>query len=117
MGRRGAVQKRVANRDMACSCPPKNANMSGDFKHDLARTLRPIAPGSPWWQVLILGSILTGSAGATAPTAPRPPPDFRQLAPLPAVQEAARAAGLTLAGLAPLEEREKMRPGDASPCW
>ncbi len=93
---------------MACSCGLKNANMPGDFKHDL-----PAGAGAPGhrpgcvrraWLALFLTAAVTGFAAE--------PPAYRHVAPLPAIRQAAAAAGLACEGLPPPAAREKMAPGD-----
>lgn len=112
--RREAVQKRVANRDMACSCPLKNANMPGDFKHVLAPVPSGWSRRPSRWRIGVVGLILVSLArAATEEQPPRPPPEFRRLAPLPAIREAAAVAGLAWSGLAAPQARTGMQPGDS----
>jgi hypothetical protein len=56
---------------------------------------------------------LAVAAGAEEVQPSRQPPDFRQLAPLPSVREAAHAAQFALEDLASPVSREGLRPGDS----
>ena len=60
---------------------------------------------------MVLG--LAVAAGAEDVKPSRQPPDFRQLAPLPGVREAAQVAQFALEGLASPVGREGLRPGDS----
>lgn len=90
-----------------------NANMPDKFKLDLSRTPRRVCTRRWLWQGISLGLIFAGVAAAAEDAATRLPPDFRQLAPVAAIQEAAQAALQKLTGLALPEAREKIRPGDS----
>jgi hypothetical protein len=92
---------------------PKNANMPGDFKHDLTRAPWRMMRFAGRWRLAVLGLALAGAARADEAPAVRPPPEFRQIAPLPGIREAARAGWVQLDGLAAPASREKVLPGDA----
>lgn len=64
------------------------------------------------WRGLALGILLSATAWAGDKPAPKPP-EFRQVAPLASVREAANAAHFSLKGLAPAAAREKLKAGDA----
>jgi len=109
--RREAVQKRVANRIMACSCRLKNANMPGDFKHDLPRAAglpgRRLRAAVVGWLALALASGLFGAKDAVPPL-----PEFRRLEALPAIREAGAAARMAGAGWPAPVARDRLEPGD-----
>ncbi|MDB6126761.1 MAG: hypothetical protein JWM35_657 [Verrucomicrobia bacterium] len=94
---------------MACSSPPRNVDIPGNFKHVLTGESQRRLARRNVVAALFLAYALAANGAAALKTAP----PFRQLPPLPSVREAAATAGMSLGGFGTAEARGEIRAGDS----